>query len=68
MKKTHNPDYRERNDERVKTKMNKTSHNFEVADEIINKTDDDMLKKNLVEKNERREDALAKMRKEIKEE
>lgn len=67
MKHTHNPDYRRSEDERVKTKINNTLHNTEVADEIIKKTDDDRLKNTLKEKNERRQDAVNKMREEIKE-
>lgn len=67
MEHTHNPDYRRSEDERVKTKINKTLHNAEVADEIIKKTDDDRLKNTLKEKNSRRQDAVNKMREEIKE-
>ncbi|MHB8065363.1 MAG: small acid-soluble spore protein Tlp [Ruminiclostridium sp.] len=67
MEHTHNPDYREGNQERIKTKINKTMHNSEVADEIINKTDDIRLKNNLIEKNNRRQDAVHKMKREIKE-
>lgn len=66
MEHTHNPDYRQGNQERVKTKINKTMHNSEVADEIINKTDDVRLKENLTEKNSRRRDAVNKMKEEIK--
>jgi small acid-soluble spore protein (thioredoxin-like protein) len=67
MKKTKNPDYEQGNEERVKTKINKTMHNSEVANEIINKTDDIRLKNNLIEKNSRRQDAVHKMKREIKE-
>lgn len=67
MKQTHNPDNRTNEEERVKTKINKTMHNAEVADEIIGKTDDDKLKNTLEEKNSRRQDAVNKMKKEIKE-
>lgn len=66
MEHTHNPDYRA-DEERVKTKINKTRHNYEVAEEVIRKTDDYMLKKNLLRKNYRRKDAVSKMKKEIDE-
>jgi small acid-soluble spore protein (thioredoxin-like protein) len=66
MKQTNNPDYRA-DEERVKTKINKTRHNYEIADEMIGKTDDDKLKKNLLKKNYRRKDAVNKMKKEINE-
>jgi len=67
MEHTKNPDYSKENQERVKTKINKTMHNNEVADEIIGKTDDDRLKNSLLEKNSRRQDAINKMKKEITE-
>ncbi len=67
MKHTHNPDYREGNQERVKTKINKTMHNAEVANEILEKANDDLLKRRLIEKNSRRQDAVNKMKEEIKE-
>lgn len=67
MKHTHNPDYRQGNQERVKTKINKTMHNSEVANEILEKTNDDLLKARLIEKNSRRQDAVNKMKEEIKE-
>jgi small acid-soluble spore protein (thioredoxin-like protein) len=67
MKKTHNPDNRVNESERVKTKINKTMHNAEVADEILEKTNDNVLKQNLIEKNSRRQDAVNKMKEEIRE-
>lgn len=66
MKQTHNPDNRANEEERVKTKINKTMHNAEVADEILEKTNDNILKENLIEKNSRRQDAVNKMKKEIR--
>ena len=68
MEHTHNPDNRRNNAERIKTKINKTLHNNEVADEMINKTDDDKLKKILTEKNDRRQEALNSMKREIRDE
>ena len=67
MKKTKNPDYSQGNQERVKTKINKTMHNAEVANEILEKTNDDLLKARLIEKNSRRQDAVNKMKEEISE-
>jgi len=66
MKQTHNPDY-SADEERVKTKISKTMHNSEVANEIITKTKDVRLKEKLKEKNSRREDAVKKMKEEISE-
>ncbi|QNU68235.1 hypothetical protein EHE19_007395 [Ruminiclostridium herbifermentans] len=67
MKQTKNPDNRVAEEERVKTKINKTMHNAEVANEILEKTNDDLLKKRLIEKNSRRQDAVRKMKEEIDE-
>ena len=67
MKQTKNPDYSQGNQERIKTKINKTIHNSEVANEILEKTNDDLLKARLIEKNSRRQDAVNKMKEEIKE-
>ncbi len=67
MKQTKNPDNRANEEERVKTKINKTMHNAEVANEILEKTNDDVLKKRLIEKNSRRQDAVNKMKEEITE-
>lgn len=66
MKITHNPDNRG-DSERVKTKISKTKHNAEVAEEIIRKSNDSQLKKTLEIKNVRRQDAVNKMKKEIDE-
>jgi small acid-soluble spore protein (thioredoxin-like protein) len=68
MKHTHNPDNRTNDEERVKTTINKTMHNNEVADEIINKTNDSKLKETLREKNDRRKVALNDMKREIRDE
>jgi small acid-soluble spore protein tlp len=67
MKKTKNPDNRADQEERIKTKINKTMHNAEVANEILGKTNDDLLKKRLIEKNTRRQKAVKKMKEEISE-
>lgn len=66
MKNTHNPDIDTEEIEKVKTKISKTKHNMEVAHEIIDKTDDDNLKKTLMQKNERRQKTLSKFKDEMK--
>jgi hypothetical protein len=66
MKKTNNPDNRVANLEKLKTKINKTEHNVEVAEEIANKATDVRLKETLEEKNDRRREAINVMRREIK--
>jgi small acid-soluble spore protein (thioredoxin-like protein) len=58
MKHTHNPDNRTENLEILKTKINNTRHNYEVADEIIDSTNNDRLKNTLKEKNAKRDKAL----------
>lgn len=62
MKHTHNPDYRLEDNEEIKTKINKTRHNNEVADELLCHTNDDLLKKKLIDKNERRRKAVNLMK------
>ncbi len=63
-----NPDNRKDNVENIQKNINMTIHNMELADEMIAKTDNPKTKEELGEKNERREDALKGMRKEIKDE
>ncbi len=63
-----NPDNRKNNVERIQKNINMTIHNMERADEVIEKTDDLKTKEELRAKNERREQALNGMRKEIKDE
>ena len=62
------PDDRRNNVDRIQYNINKTIQNCELADEMIAKTDDEKAKKNLKEKNKRRESSLESMRKEIKDE
>lgn len=62
------PDDRTDNVERIQYNIDKTILNCELADEMIAKTDDLNMKQTLKEKNERREEALCAMRKEIREE
>ncbi|WP_420913548.1 small acid-soluble spore protein Tlp [Clostridium saccharobutylicum] len=48
--------------------MDKTILNCELAEELIEKTDDKRMKRELTEKNERRKSALKNMRREIRDE
>ena len=63
-----NPDNRKDNVERIQKNIDMTIHNMELADEMIAKTDNQKTKEELSAKNERREDALEGLRKEIKDE
>ena len=65
MKNTYNPDNRFANKEIIKTKINNTKHNTEIANEIINKTDNDQIKKDLLEKNAKRRQAVNHLGQEI---
>lgn len=62
------PDDRTNNVDRIQYNIDKTIQNCELADEMIARTSDQEMKKTLTKKNERREDALNSMRKEIKDE
>ena len=64
----HNPDDRRDNVAKIQKNINKTIENTELADEMIAKTSDEKMKKDLTEKNKRREKALNGMEKEIKDE
>ncbi len=62
------PDDRSDNVDRIQFNINHTIRNMEAADELIEKTDDRKMKKDLEEKNDRRRDALNGMREEIRDE
>lgn len=62
------PDDRKDNVDRIQYNIDKTIQNCELADEMIEITDDEKTKKTLTEKNKRREEALNSMREEIKDE
>ncbi len=64
----NNPDDRRDNVEKIQKNIDRTIRNMELADEMISKTSDPKAKKDLSEKNERREQALRGMRHEIKDE
>ncbi|MBL4931175.1 small acid-soluble spore protein Tlp [Clostridium paridis] len=62
------PDDRSNNVERIQHNISNTIRNCELADETIERTDDPHTKEVLSAKNERREEALDGMRKEIRDE
>ena len=62
------PDDRSDNAARIQKNINMTIHNMEAADEMIAKTSDPKTKKALMEKNERRRQALEGMRQEMRDE
>lgn len=64
----HNKDDRRDNVDKIQYNIDKTIQNFRMAEDMIEITDDDKMRKTLEEKNERREKALTSMKKEIKEE
>ena len=62
------PDDRRDNVERIQRNIDMTIKNMELADELIEKTDDEKMKKDLDEKNKRRARAREGMRFEIADE
>ena len=64
----NNPDNRKDNVEKIQKNIDYTIKNINLADEVIDKTSDDKTKKDLSEKNNRRERALDSLRHEIKDE
>ena len=62
------PDDRRDNVDKIQYNIDKTIENVRGTEELIEKTDDKRTKKTLTEKNERREEALDGMRKEIRDE
>lgn len=64
----HNPDDRSDNVDRIQFNIDNTIRNIDLAKDIIAETDDSKTKKALQEKNERREEALDRMRVEIRDE
>lgn len=63
-----NPDDRSDNVEKIQRNINNTMRNIRAADEMLNNTSDDKMREDLIEKNERRRDALESFRREIKDE
>lgn len=62
------PDDRRDNVDRIQNNISNTIENIHCADEMIEKTDDENMKRALSEKNNRREEALNGLREEIKDE
>jgi len=62
------PDDRSDNVKKIKNHIDHTIHNMELAEDMIKSTDNEKTKRDLKEKNKRREDALAGMREEIRDE
>ena len=63
-----NPDDRRDNVEKIEYNIGKTIQNMKRAEEMIEITDDEKMKEDLIAKNERRREALKGMRQEIREE
>lgn len=64
----NHPDDRRDNVEKIQNNIDNTIQNMEAAKEMIAVTDDDKTKKNLKEKNKRRDEALDSMKAEIQDE
>ena len=63
-----NPDDRRDNVENIQSSINHTLSNIRKANEVIKETSDEKTKRELIAKNERREQALDSLRREIKDE
>jgi small acid-soluble spore protein (thioredoxin-like protein) len=62
------PDDRRDNVNKIQSNINNTIVNYRKTEELINNVDDDKQKRELEEKNERREQSLKNMKREIKDE
>jgi len=62
------PDDRRDNVDKIKSHIDHTIQNMEMAEDMISDTDNPKTKRELKEKNKRREDALTGMREEIRDE
>lgn len=63
-----NPDDRSDNVERIQENIDNTVENIRQANDMIKITSNEQTRQDLIDKNERREDALSGLRHEIKEE
>lgn len=68
MGKKPNPDNRKNNVERIQRNINNTIKNMELAEDMMKITSNEKAKRELSEKNKRREIALDGMREEIRDE
>lgn len=62
------PDDRRDNVDRIEYNIGQTIKNIELANEMIDETDDSKTREDLIEKNKRREESLSNMRNEIRDE
>lgn len=62
------PDDRRDNVDNIQFNIDNTIKNFNLAEEAINETDNEKIKKELEEKNQRRLNSLSNMKEEIKDE
>lgn len=62
------PDDRRDNVSKIRHHIENTKQNMELAEEVIHNTDDEKMKRELNEKNKRREDALTNMSEELRDE
>ncbi len=68
MRNTPKPDDRSDNVSRIQNNIDNTIANYRETEDIIKITDDEKQKKDLEEKNKRREQSLKSMKKEIRDE
>lgn len=68
MNKKPNPDDRRDNVEKIQFNIDNTIKNYRLAKEMIEKTDYEKTKQELIAKNKRRLESLEAMREEIREE
>lgn len=62
------PDDRRDNAQKIQKAIDNTKHNMELADEMIARASDDKTKADLKAKNERRDQAIEPMKREMQEE
>ncbi|MBU3181080.1 small acid-soluble spore protein Tlp [Clostridium psychrophilum] len=62
------PDDRKDNVDKIQNNITNTIENYNLAEETIEKTDDEKGKRILEQKNERRQDSINGMRSEVKDE
>lgn len=62
------PDDRSDNVDRIQNNISNTIDNIHRAEEMIEETDDENMKETLIQKNQRREQSLNSLRREIKDE
>jgi len=68
MKNKPKPDDRRDNVNKIQNNINNTISNYRETEDLINNVDSDKEKQDLEEKNQRREQSIKNMKKEIKDE